>query len=492
MTEGRGGLIRVALAVVALVAFDGVARGARHVPSSFDLGFLASRHEDAFGHQRVKVAGPFYERAETGAGQRVGAFRPLFSHAVDPVQDRSLQDVVWPLYTGRRLHGESQWRAGVFYGFTHGTNDPVRKRTWLIPFYFQGRTAEGAFYAALFPLGGTIHDFVGRDKVQFALFPLYLRTTFKDQESTAWLWPVFSRTTGDSIHRWRVFPFYGESHAEGKFDKRFVLWPLWNDVTYHYPTSQGSGFLLFPLYGRLNLSDQKTTWVLPPFFRFTRGEERNILNAPWPFIRYMSGDVDMLYVWPLWGRKQVENVDRSFVLWPIFWREQVEYPESVQTRHLAVPVFSHTKRVSKPEDPEEAPVVLERRHRLWPLYTYARRGPTSTFRTLNLWPLPEHPSVDRNLAPLWTLYSRVAHEENVDSEILWGLYRNLKRGDEARYWSVFPLVESRRDDRMDPPERSWNLLKGLIGRETKGERSRWRFLYFFRSGSDGNPLSEEP
>jgi hypothetical protein len=465
---------------------------ARSTARTFDAGFFASRYEDAFGHMRTTALGPFYERVISPAGHDVRAYRPLTSGVVDPVQDRDMRDVLWPLYVGRRIHHESQWRAGVFYGFRHGDHEAARKRTWLIPFYFQGRTTEGKTYRALFPLGGSIHDILGRDYVEFALFPLYLHTTFKDQKSTSFLWPIYSRTTGDTIHRWRIFPLYGESHSEGKFDKRFILWPIWNDVRYHYPNSKGSGFMLFPIAGRLVLTDQTTTWVLPPFFRFTRGEERSFIHAPWPFFQYSSGDVDKLYFWPLWGRKTFENVDRRFFLWPIFWHSTADYPESIQTRHMMVPFFSHTKRVSKTLNEDGEAEVVERRHRIWPVYSYVRRGETSRFRTLALWPLPDYSSVERNLAPLWTLYSRVAHEDNVDSEILWGLYRNLKRGEEARSWSIFPLYESRRDDRLDPPRRSWSILKGLLGREKTGDHARWRFLYFFRSGGDGSPTSERP
>ena len=460
---------------------------------SFDFGFIASRHKDLNGDWRLKVLGPLYERAQSNDGKSLRAVRPFYSHVEDPDKDRSLSDFVWPVGTIRTVHDETQWRWLIFYGFNHTTNDPGdRYRTWLLPFYFQGRDASGKTYRAIFPFGGTIKDFMGRDEFSFVLFPLYSTSSINDISTVNYLWPLISRTRSERehIYRARAFPFYGVNRHEGKYHKRFFMWPIYSDVTYDYPKSKGRGHIVFPLYGWLNIDSEKTLWLFPPFIRFTRGDERNIIYAPWPFYQRVTGeDVYKHYIWPVWGRKKVGTVDRSFYLWPIFWTDTDTSPGAITDRFLMVPFFSHTVvRSDKPENsPKSERPALSRRHKLWPLYSYRREGLASRFRMIELWPFAEAPSVERNWAPFWSIYTRHVNGDQSDSEVLWGLYRDHRRSDEYRYISLFPIFDYKRDDTVDPPERSWNILKGLFGYERKGSKKRYRFLYFIKFGpSDGD------
>ncbi|HMO51579.1 MAG TPA: hypothetical protein PKE26_01765 [Kiritimatiellia bacterium] len=457
--------------------------------SGFDFGPFISRHQDVNGDWRLKILGPLYEQAESGDGMRLDAVRPLYSTVEDPTRDRALTDVVWPLATSRTVRDENQWRYLFFFGFNHTTNDPgQRYRTWLIPFYFQGRDAEGKTYRALFPVGGTIKDFVGRDEISFVLFPLYSTSALNDLSTVNVLWPFISRTRSerDHIYRARVFPFYGVNRHRDKFDKRFILWPIYTEVHYQYPKGHGKGHMVFPLYGRLDLDTEKTWWVVPPLVRFTRGENMNITYAPWPFYqRRVGAGIDQRYLWPLWGKKVIDDLDTRFYLWPIFWTERDRRPGQTVERVLVVPFFSHTAvraDTSGATAADAPPEVLARRHKFWPLYSYRRVEEASHLRLVELWPFADTPSVERNWAPLWSLYTRSARGADVDHEALWGVFRHQRRGDDYRYVSLFPLVDVTREEAASESVRSWNLLKGLVGYERKGSRKSIRLLYFVRIG----------
>lgn len=462
---------------------------------SYDFGPIVSRHQDVNGDWRLKVLGPLFERTGNTNGMSLTAYRPFYSTVKDPERDRTLHDYLWPIGTSRKIHDESQWRWLIFYGFDHTDKDPSQRyRFWLIPFYFQGRNESNETYRALFPIGGTIGDFLGRDKTSFVLFPLYSRSSINDLTTLNVLWPLISRTrnSDDSIYRARVFPFYGVNHHKGKYKKQFILWPFYTDVRYEYKKSKGGGHILFPLYGYMNLTTEKSIWILPPFFRFTKGDERRIIHAPWPFYRRETGEgMSLHYIWPLWGHRKTGNRERDFYLWPIFWHDTDKRPGTESERFIAAPVFSHTvvrsdTMTSVLSGEKE---VLERRHKVWPLYSYRRNGEASKLRLAELWPFAEAPSIERNWAPFWTLYSRQVYRENVDTEALWGLYRNQKRAGHGRYFSIFPLFDYRRDASVDQPVRSWNIFKGLIGFERKGSQKTVKLLYVikFRSGKDDTP-----
>lgn len=450
---------------------------------TFDAGPLAARFEDAHGHTRLKILGPFFESAYSTQGWRLAAFRPFYSEAENPAEDKALRDYLWPLATWRRTGNEEISRYAIFFRLAHGEDRPHRRyRFWLLPFYFEGRDAQGAFYRAVFPFGGTIREFLGRDEITFVLFPLRSTSRLNDLETSNWLWPIISRTEGEGILRYRVFPFYGRSVREGAYDKRFILWPMWTEARYDYPGSKGRGFLLVPICGHMKLEDQESWWVIPPFFRYARGKNLTLLYAPWPFIQYQSGETGRLYVWPIYGRKTVGNFERTFVLWPLFWHEKTERDAATRRSTMLIPFYFHAVTAVSNEPPNR------RYLKVWPLFSYRRNGDEAAFRTLELWPIADSGAVERNWAPFWTLYFTARKGEATDREALWGLFRAHARPDDRLHWSLFPLFEWRRE----PGVLEWSVLEGLLGRERKGSRARWRVLFFIRFGPTGSEEVDAP
>lgn len=408
------------------------------------------------------VAGldPFYENLQTDEGSFF-AVRPFYSKTV--LEEGSIQDFLWPLYSRKSFKNEETSRALLFW-FTHNFEadaESPRDRNWLIPIYFQGTDTHGEDYFAIFPLGGTIHEFLGRDKILFALFPIFGKSQINDVKTTSVLWPVYSRTRGEGIRRDRVFPIIGKSVLEDKYEKKFVLWPFWTSADYFYPGDSGSSWILFPICGRSKMDKESTWWVIPPLFRFTEGEREDRIFCPWPFIQKQNNArIDKFYVWPLWGRKQAAGgaLDRTFVLWPFLWAETVQRDQVTLRRKLALPFFySHSKTLHEPDVPEEERDVLSNGWKLWPLMSWRRAGERSRFRMLELWPLDTAP-IERNWAPLWTLYRRTDDGGRIKNDFLWFLWHSEKE----------PSAE----------EAEWSLLKGLLGYKKSGETKRFEFLWF--------------
>jgi hypothetical protein len=449
-------------------------------PREFDFGPIVSRHPDVYGDMRLKAAGPIFDRARSVDEVRTfKAVRPFYSRAADSNALKASSHYLWPVATRTQFKSEEQWRVILAFGFNHNyTNPTPRYRFWLIPFYFQGRDKKGETYRAVFPLGGSIHEFLGRDEINFILFPIRSTSKLNDLETSNWLWPFIATTRGDDTYRFRVFPFYGISTRENEYRKRFVLWPFWNSAQYAYPGSSGSGYILFPLWGRMELENQRTTWVLPPFFRFTKGVKADLVHCPWPFFTYQRGDINKLYVWPLYGRKKSLVIDRTYYAWPFIWNTYLNQSTVYRHRFSVVPFFHWETTWDRDAEHNVTTNIVGRYSKLWPLYSYRRIDDEYRFRMLELWPLAEAPGIERNWAPFWSLYTRSGKGGNRETEVLWGMYRSQAREDGSRYWSLFPLYE--RKKQADPPLRRWSVLKGLMGRETAGDEARWRLLYFIR------------
>ncbi|MCC7300018.1 MAG: hypothetical protein IT583_02945 [Verrucomicrobia bacterium] len=419
------------------------------------------------GHAAAGSLFPFYDDIQTAQGSFF-AVRPFYSHTV--VKEGEIRDYVWPLYSRKEFKDEQSSRALIFW-YTHKFNaqqQSPRDRSWLLPIYFKGRDVDGKEYFALFPLGGTIREFLGRDEILFALFPVFGKSRINDVKTTSVLWPIYSHTRGTGIERDRVFPIYGKSVLEGKYEKHFILWPFWNSADYFYPGDSGKSWLLFPVCGRAKMDHESTVWVIPPLFRFTEGDKQNRMTCPWPFIQKVESEkYDKMYVWPLWGEKQFKPglKHRTFVLWPIFWSEKSTESNLTKTRRMALPFFFLDRSFLEEKGVEKADrVEVSNYWKIWPLMSWQRDGEVSRFRMLEVWPIKNSAPVERNWTPLWTLYKRTNADGVVRKDVLWFAWHS-----EASFAAE---------------QKEWSLLKGLLAYKRDGEKQSLRLLYFVRLGEE--------
>lgn len=461
-------------------------RGTKLAHPAYDFGPFAAGFAGVDGSDRATAAGPFFEAARGTNEEATLAVRPFFGKASQTnIDNRSTTDFLWPVAQDWNFKDQSVSRFLFFMAYNHdtSTNDP-RRRLWLPPFWFSGKDARGTNYWALFPLYGSIHEFIGRDEISFVLWPIRSTSKLNDLETSNWLWPLYSYTSSKDgrIRRHRLLPFYAYSYQRDHFTKKSVLWPIWSSVKYDYPDEKGGGWILYPLFGRLKTGHENTAWVLPPFFRFSHGPEFKKMLCPWPFIQFERGrDYRKTYFWPVWGNKKVGTVDSTFYAWPFIWNAYMDRANYQDHLVVVAPFYRHYVTQFK-GDSRSPPAVTERQEKLWPLMNYRRKDGISQFRTLDLWPLAENAHVDLNWAPLWTLYSRTWAGDKLDSRLFWGLYRHQRRGDDASYVSVFPFF-SWRHDAEEAHFRGWSILKGLLGREETDHGAAWRLLYFLRLGN---------
>lgn len=452
-----------------------------------DFGPVYGRDIAPDGSNRVKAFGPFVEKQVATNGMTFTACRPFYSRTSDSTQNRKLQEYVWPLGIIKSFQNETYWHMLLaFFGHDFDENDSgSRYRAVLFPFIFAGRDINKENYFAFFPVGGTIHEFLGQDRIVFLLFPLYLSTAINGVETRDVLWPFFSKTKGKDISRFRVFPFYMVSKKGERLESRSIMWPFWTSTRHNAPGDEGYGYVFFPFCGHAKFTNQETWMFLPPFFRFTDSrKDGKSGNFPWPLIQYSARNPEKFYIWPIWGYKDFPGVKSSFFLWPIVNAETIERPE-VKIKRLSVIPFAfyesstRTSRMDNVEDKSGEDNVTGRYFKLWPLASYCREGDNFRFRTLELWPARQTGGIERNWAPLWTLYSHVRAGQNSEDEILWGLYRRANHGEETRQWSIFPLFSWKKTS-DNGGSREWNVFMGLLGYKREDLLKTYRLLYFLK------------
>ncbi len=471
--------IRWLMLVLAISAGGLPAVASRSRAPALDAGLFVSRTESPLAPEaaRFRAAGPIVERVEETSGRTFCALRPIVAQVRDPAAQTSTTHVLWPLFTSKRRGNERSWNSAlILWGRDADVHNPTSQWSFIaFPIFATGRTEKGNRYGGVFPLGGHLEEFAGKDEIDFVLFPLYSYTRQVDLQTWNILFPIISWTRAPDESRFRVFPLYGQAREPG-IRKRFILWPIWNEAHYRAPQHEGYSFLLFPLYGRVNLDNQQSWTVIPPLFRYTRAGDRREIMAPWPFVQIKRGDDNELtYLWPFWGVHKRPGIETRFALWPLGRYERIERPPVTLTRRWFVPFYYHEKQVKAL--PDKPPKAVKRRVRIWPLATYQREGDALRFHTLELWPAAPVPAVDRLYAPFWTLYTHERKGDEVSDELLWGLFRR-NRGKGYAQTSVFPLVSW--GGSKDNNAKRWDVLKGLIGYEREDGVRSLRLLYFMR------------
>jgi len=446
---------------------------------SQDWGPFYADYEDARGFQRVKYLGPVGDHRDNDVGDQVRAVRPFYHMGYQADGDFRGTEVLWPIAVRRtRLQGSYTRVLLNFYWNWDVDNSASAWRLWLLPFYFQGRDHQGEDYVALFPIVGSLHEFFFWAKINFVAWPLWVEGWNKEVHAKTALWPLISKTVGPGMERFRIFPFYGYSQKEGLGKKTFLLWPFFTTVRYTIPGSSGTGWILFPLTGYLNLTDQQTWWFLPPIFRYTRGEKQNRLFGPWPIFQKEEGEVDKFYLLPFYGHKRHAGTDKWLFLWPLGQAERSVRPLETKEKFRFFPflqLFTETPHADFPTEEGRKSYL-----KVWPLFQRRTEQDSQVqeLRVFDFNPMRGGP-VERNLAPFWQIYSRRQEGDRVDTEVLWGLYRSAKRGESYRYRSLFPFFSWSREEEGG----HFSLFKGLISRRREGEQIRWRWLYLFQFGA---------
>ncbi|MEI8243155.1 MAG: hypothetical protein WCI17_07810 [bacterium] len=427
--------------------------------------------------------GPVFEIGRSGEGVNVLAVRPLFSRVSETNTPESITDAVWPVSSFHRRDDYFHWWALPAFGKDANVRDPLSRHTfWLLPIYCSGRTRAGEDFEALFPVGGSVRDFLGMDELQFFFFPLYLNYRKGNQETDSYLWPVYLQETGPKRERFRIFPVYGTTTTATE-RATFAFWPFWTRQVFDGPKQHGTSEMLFPVYGRVDTDRQHGWMALPPFFsrmEMTNGETN--LRCPWPF--FETGhrkDRDKESRWPLWTHTETPTGHRGTIAWPFWWEESSAAGGRREQSETLVPFYHAARSEVRAGNGGEYVADLDY-VRFWPIYSREETPERTRIRVPELTLMRDGQGIERNWAPFWSWYVQQEGRGGVDHDLFWGLARWGRQCDHTTYAQLGPLVAWKRPPggRLD-----WTVLGGLLGREGEGAaaQSRW-FWFWTRGGMD--------
>jgi hypothetical protein len=431
-------------------------------PAQFDVPYFAPP-ATLTGRGRRRPPRSF--GPDSRSALQVFALYPLFRHeSCEPMSRTVFMPLYYDLQNRRKDVG--WWHHWGFF-----------------PLYFGGNTDARGRYHAVFPLGGVLKNWLGRDKIRFVLFPLYVHTTSGERDSYHILFPFIGWSTGGERPNWRIWPLVGRMQRHDKPPRWFFLWPFFwyteDDDEDERPTTGGG---VFPLWTWHKVGDVVRHNVLWPLFSYARNSEtgRTDYVVPWPLLRIGSGPgYSRFQLWPLFGTFKDEHIRRSYWLWPLV---RLERRRTEHRRMNGTSLFIFYRSIERERVADDGENWSDYENLLWPLWYYKRdRDGNSYFATLNLRGVPDPQGWDRLYSFLWRVYE---HEERPPLEssdsgrwrstrALWGMFR-YDRDAASHRLSVFPLFESRR---RGEESRSLSVLAGMFGYADEPGRRTYRTFF---------------
>ena len=476
---------RLSLGLACLVFGTGFLTGCAGPGSERVLAPLFSSHSAAGGVPEVEaLGGAILSRRDPDTGDRdYWAIRPILSNRFDAKGDR----FTWFLPPLGFIDEDSERgsRVAQFLPIARYATqlEPSGFLTWsllVLPGLYWAGHEDGRVQRAFFPFFGMVEKFFSFDRGTFALFPFWLRVERYGRTTDHVLFPFISYSRGAGGKAFRFWPFFGVNRWEGRYDRKFFLWPFisWQRNGLQYPEDQQQrSWLFWPFFGRATRGPASQTTALWPFFGYTTDPETGFWawDGPWPLVRFQGGDPDRAVrkrVWPFFSFYKGDGLTSRWFAWPLFNRRHEEYADGTKDATSLFPFWRSTTRerteaaLAAEGEAEGKPEGTERFRKLWPLgkvHSIEKDGSTieSSLTVIDLNPFQEMRFINEHYSWLWELYTTKAKGETVRSRSWLGLWRHEKDKDEDR--RTFTFFWSARDyDRAGrrAHERSW--LFGLL------------------------------
>jgi hypothetical protein len=228
-----------------------------------------------------------------------------------------------------------------------------------------------------------------------------------------------------------------------------------------------------------------------PFFCGLGTADGYRLHMPWPFFKMaknMDGpDTGWLFVWPLYGHKKRPLWEEWWYLWPVVWRFEDQRPGGIMAKRFYIaPIYWQNLQ------DDAAGNRVETYRRVYPLASYTDRPGDGyrQIRILDLWTMRRAYPVERNWAPIWTLYTYTHTPELTRHDLLWGFYQHRSRHGQVEKHALFPLFSYKRG--TEGESRRLDFLTGLIGSQTDADGSRHLRLLWGLNRRLASPRAEAP
>ena len=430
--------------------------------------------------------GPFFKYEKTDS-IKIYAFRPLFYYKKNYELKFSSIDIVYPVIGYSKDNQQTQFNALfrlVKYSSFTSYDSTVEKTFEIFPILdttWGGNKEKN--YFSLFPLFGSIKGKYSKEKINYFIFPLYMKTVKKNSYNTHFLWPFFSKTSGKYSTGFKIWPLYGYTKKVDNEtlltvkESKFYLWPFFT-----FKKDQTLGINLeennyWPIYLSSNSELYSSRTWLWPFFNVYENKltGQKTYNMPWPIIQYKSGaNIKSKRFFPLYSYSKNKHVEKGFIVWPIYrYKNEILASEYFTTQSFLFFLYKEDKFYSIEKDE-----VIREFSSLWPIYSMDSDQDGYDFRIFA--PIESFFSKNTKIreiwSPLWSVVRVRSNQSESSTSLLFNFIKferdKINQSSEFSINLLIPLVSNY----SNKDSNEFNILGGFLGFKT-GEDAKIRILY---------------
>jgi len=277
---------------------------------------------------------PIYWQEETANGHQQVDFLFPFGRAESSKERGRSWTRLWPFF----------WRESELRP-PDNKDKRVLETDWAFyPFFTGGSADDGSEdYFAFFPFYGHLENWLSFEEVDFVLFPFWARTKKDGTQTSHFLFPFFSKRSGNSTG-WKFFPFFGWKKIPGRSKSHFILWPFFTyaETELHKKNPMRSWFL-FPFYGSKTQGDYQAKTLFWPLLGWANRPSTGYRSWQfWPLLKFehseKGGGRRLSRVLPFF-LKEMER--ESWYAVPLLWKSKTKYKDGREEDYLRIfPFFA--------------------------------------------------------------------------------------------------------------------------------------------------------
>ena len=338
-------------------------------------------------------------------------------------------------------------------------NGKIYREGYFFPFYFYKRGYGANDYSGIWPIGGTVKNMFGKQRIDWCGWPLYVKT-HRNGDVNQWLpFPLINKRSSATSG----FAFYplGGHFYNNKKDLRYFLWPLGYDHHFYDKQHVKKGFIPFYTYEKKpNVEDLSIVW---PFFGHRREqnptyEEHRIL---WPLWVQGRGERRLVNRWaPFYTHSEQAKGHRqkTWYLWPLL-KEQSWRENGIDVTQQQVLYFLLWCQEQRAHDTKR---FLGRKTHFWPFFSSWNNGngrkQVQIFSPFDVF-FQNNPRVRDIYNPLFYIFRFDQDGDTVRYGALFNLFQEYRnRHTHERDLRIFFLLRFTKTPKM----KCFSLLKGLF------------------------------
>lgn len=445
--------------------------------------FFVKRSDPSVPAESTEYLGPLVFQHVNGT--RTQGVRPLFM--TTRTGEVTEGNFIYPFFTWRHEPGYRFFSFFQLVNFRSDTNAEAESdnRFDIWPFYFSRNSTDNPAgnYRAFFPLGGTIKNRFGKERINFVLFPLYGQTLKNGKLTTNAPWPFLSFIGGEGYHGFEFWPLFGRQGRANDYERQFYLWPLFYKSETHLDDPVPEVKLgALPFYARDTGPGYISETYVWPFFGYAdrtipyQYHERRYF---WPLFVQGHGDRREVNRWaPFYTHSNIKGYDKTWYLWPVYRHVQWDDDDNgiQQEKNQVLFFFYWSLQQRSLTNPAAAPA---HKTHLWPLFSSwdngAGRKQVQALSPFEVF-FPNNRVVRQLWTPLFSLYRYERQPElGVRHSFLWNAV-TYRRTNEDKEFHLGPLFSVE----ADSSRRRIALGSGLIGLQRKAGAGWRMFLFDFK------------